>query len=141
MRETVNSVRVRAHTHCSVPEMPLLPLCPASWYIVLCSSPAAVRGTRKCKSRLGNARLHTLIFFETAIVFMSTFPSSSVELRINKRTKGSAIQTSSKSHPWDIYGTCTCISVLMELNATVRPLYAVCCAGSGRRKLITCTCT
>ncbi len=50
MRETVNSVRVRAHTHCSVPEMPLLPLCPASWYIVLCSSPAAVRGTRTCKS-------------------------------------------------------------------------------------------
>ena len=43
-------MRVRAHTHCSVPEMPLLPLCLASWKIVLCSSPAAVRGTRKCES-------------------------------------------------------------------------------------------
>ncbi len=37
-------MRVRAHTHCSLPEMPLLPLCQASWKIVLCS------GTRTCKS-------------------------------------------------------------------------------------------
>ena len=46
-------MRVRAHTHCSVPEMPLLRgtrtcLCVQASWKILCSSPAAVRGT--CKS-------------------------------------------------------------------------------------------
>jgi len=100
--KTVNSVGGRAHTHCSLPEMQLLPSCPASWKIaqLTCGSTryASLTSWKRTSSHvdldhLGNSH--------PSITILSP---SFVELRVNTRTTGCAIHTSSKSHPWDIYG-------------------------------------